>query len=52
MDGFPDPDEEYELLHADELEVLNEFDGKNYTIHMFPYSSYKLGTINQLDFIN
>lgn len=26
MDEFPNPDEEYEMLHADELEVLEEMD--------------------------
>lgn len=25
-DYYPNPDEEFELLHADELEILNEFD--------------------------
>lgn len=27
MDEFPDPDEEYELMHADELELMNEMHG-------------------------
>ncbi|XP_075210818.1 chromosome transmission fidelity protein 18 homolog [Lycorma delicatula] len=29
-DFYPDPDEEYELLHADEFEVIDEFDQENY----------------------
>lgn len=28
MDGFPDFDEEYEALHAEEMEVLRELEGK------------------------
>lgn len=27
MDEYPDPDEEYELMYADELEMLNEEQG-------------------------
>lgn len=28
MDGYPDSDEEFELMYGDELEVLREHDGK------------------------
>ena len=28
MDEFPDPDDEFEMRHADELEMLREMDGK------------------------
>ena len=27
-DEFPDPDEEFELMHADEFELLDEIEGK------------------------
>lgn len=26
---YPDPDEEYEMMHADELEMMNEMDFEN-----------------------
>lgn len=29
MGDYPDPDEEYELMYADELEILQEEDGHN-----------------------
>lgn len=28
MDEFPDPDEEYEMMHADELEMMREMNGE------------------------
>lgn len=28
MDEFPNAEDEYEMLHADELEMMREFDSK------------------------
>lgn len=29
MSHFPTPEEEYELMYEDELEMMDEFDGKS-----------------------
>lgn len=46
MSDFPDPDEEYELMYADDLELLQEEDdhiGKYFTD--LPFGSFSLSNL-------
>ena len=39
---FPDPDEEYELMHADELEVMREMEGELFHVLELHLSKKKM----------
>lgn len=44
MSDYPDPDEEYELMYADELEMLNEEEPRSgNSVNQERHSNFNLG---------